>query len=91
MKKFTLLCAAVLASSSMAFASDYVTETTNTGVDAAIEACGGDGIFDVFVLSEDAVQRIKNAPGITLNNYRQGTDETTIIGNGGNHQRHNYC
>lgn len=84
MKKFTLLCAAVLASSSMAFASDYVTETTNTGVDAAIEACGGDGIFDVFVLSEDAVQRIKNTPGITLNNYRQGTDETTIIGNGGN-------
>lgn len=84
MKKFTLLCAAVLAMGNMASASEYVTETTNTGVDAAIEACGGDGIFDVFVLSEDAVQKIKNAPGITLNNYRQGTDETTSIEGGGN-------
>ena len=84
MKKFTLLCAAVLAMGNMASASEYVTETTNTGVDAAIEACSGDGIFDVFVLSEDAVQKIKNAPGITLNNYRQGTDETTSIDGGGN-------
>lgn len=84
MKKITFLCAALLAISVTTVEADNVTEVTNSGVAAAIEACGGEGIFDVFVLSEDAVQTIKNAEGITLNNYRCGTDATTTIEGGGN-------
>ena len=84
MKNFTFLCAAMLAFSGTSLAADNVKETANSGVTEAIEKCGGNGIFDVFVLSEDALQSIKNAEGITLNNYRCGTDATTAIEGGGN-------
>lgn len=84
MKKFTILLGAMLAVGGTAVAADHVTEAANSGVAEAIERCGGEGIFDVFILSEDAVQTIKNADGITLNNYRCGTDATTTIEGGGN-------
>lgn len=84
MKNFTFLCAAMLAASGTAFAADNVSEVTNSRVANAIEKCNGNGIFDVFILSEDAIQTIKKAEGITLNNYRCGTDQTTTIEGGGN-------
>ena len=84
MKQFTILLGAMLAVGGTAVAADHVTEAANSGVAEAIERCGGEGIFDVFILSEDAVQTIKNADGITLNNYRCGTDATTTIEGGGN-------
>ncbi len=84
MRKFTLLFSVAIASFGVAFGAENVAETTGSGVEEALKACNGNGIFDVFVLGEDALQQIKNTEGITLNNYRCGTDASTAIEGGGN-------
>lgn len=84
MKKFTLFCAALLTAGGSAVAADYVTETTDYGVEKAVAVCENNGVFDVFMLSDEAMESLKQNENITVNDYRLGHDENSRLDNGGN-------
>ena len=57
----------------------FSAETSNAGINDAIASIGGNGMFDVFVLSNTEIQNLEKA-GVAMNSYR---DDNISFGKGG--------
>lgn len=84
MKKTTVFSVALLTVCGNAVADSFVTETNDSGIGQAIASCEGHGIFDVFMLSDEAISALKQHENITVNDYRIGKDDNSQLENGGN-------
>lgn len=84
MKNFTFFCATILTMCGTVAANDYVSEATDAGVSNAIQKCNGNGVFDVYILSDKSLDMLKQNSGITVNDYRLDKDQNTTIFRGGN-------
>lgn len=84
MKKTTVFSVALLTVCGNAVADGFVTEATDSGIGQAIASCEGHGIFDVFMLSDEAISALKQHENITVNDYRIGKDDNSQLENGGN-------
>lgn len=84
MKKTTVFSVALLTVCGNAVADGFVTEATDSGIGQAITSCEGHGIFDVFMLSDEAISALKQHENITVNDYRIGHDDNSQLENGGN-------
>ena len=84
MKKTTVFSVALLTVCGNAVADSFVTETNDSGIGQAIASCEGHGIFDVFMLSDEAISALKQHENITVNDYRIGKDDNSLLYTGGN-------
>ena len=84
MKKTTVFSVALLTVCGNAVADSFVTETNDSGIGQAIASCEGHGIFDVFMLSDEAITALMQHENITVNDYRIGHDDNSQLENGGN-------
>lgn len=84
MKKTTVFSVALLTVCGNAVADAFVTETTDSGIGQAIASCEGHGTFDVFMLSDEAMNALKQHENITVNDYRIGHDDNSLLYKGGN-------
>lgn len=84
MKKTTVFSIALLTVCGNAVADGFVTEATDSGIGQAITSCESRGIFDVFMLSDEAITALMQHENITVNDYRIGHDDNSQLENGGN-------